>query len=143
MIKRSIQVTEFDLRSETGLSPPEQKFFHGLRLFPLRLSAKGCMQLMTNCRGNDMSTRKIYSAIDAAAMRRRKRAYLSVGRQELCDYVADFALEFHQVTSDNDMRFLSYLLAMVVEEALHQSKVAAGHDVPSNASPSGALPSDS
>jgi hypothetical protein len=90
-----------------------------------------------------MSKKKIYSAIDAAAMRRRKRAYLPVGRQELCDYVADFALEFHQVTSDNDMRFLSYLLAMVVEEAVHQSNIAAAHAMPSSASPSDASPSDS
>src|SRR5262245_44497832 len=47
-----------------------------------------------------------------------------VGRRELCDYVADFASEFHQVASSNDMRFLSYLLAMVVEEAVHQSNLA-------------------
>jgi hypothetical protein len=72
-----------------------------------------------------MSKRKIYSAIDAAAMRRRRRAFLPVGRQELCDYVADFALEFHDVTSSNHMKFLSYLLAIVVEEAVHQSQLAA------------------
>ena len=90
-----------------------------------------------------MSKRKIYSAIDAAAMRRRKRAYLPVGRRELCDYVADFALEFHQVTSDNDMRFLSYLLAMVVEEAVHQSNLASEPALPSSASPSDASPSGS
>jgi hypothetical protein len=48
-----------------------------------------------------------------------------VGRRELCDYVADIASEFGQVASSADMRFLSYLLAMVVEEAVHQSRIAA------------------
>jgi hypothetical protein len=79
-----------------------------------------------------MSTRKIYSAIDAAAMRRRRKAFLPVSRQELCDYVADFALDFHQVATNKDMRFLSYLLAMVVEEAVHQSDLASGREVPSS-----------
>jgi len=37
----------------------------------------------------------------------------------------DFALEFHEVAISNDMKFLSYLLAMVVEEAVHQSEIAA------------------
>ncbi len=82
------------------------------------------MQLTTRP-GEAMSKRKLYSAIDAAAMRRRKRAHLPVGRRELCEYVMDFALEFHEVAISNDMKFLSYLLAMVVEEAVHQSEIAA------------------
>jgi hypothetical protein len=47
-----------------------------------------------------------------------RRAFLHVGRRELCDYVADIASAFGQVASSNDMRFLSlsYLLAMVVEK---------------------------
>ena len=72
-----------------------------------------------------MSKRKLYSAIDAAAMRRRGRTSLSVGRRELCDYVTEIASEFRQAASSNDMKFLSYLLAMVVEEAVHQSEIAA------------------
>lgn len=72
-----------------------------------------------------MSKKKIYSAINAAAMRRRGRTSLSVGRRELCDYVTEIASEFRQAASSNDMKFLSYLLAMVVEEAVHQSEIAA------------------
>ena len=90
-----------------------------------------------------MSKRKIYSAIDAAAMRRRRGAFLPVGRRELCDYVADFASEFHQVASTNDMRFLSYLLAMVVEEAVHQSNLASDRDPPSGDSQTEASSIDS
>jgi hypothetical protein len=81
-------------------------------------------------------SKKIHSAIDAAAMRRRKRAFLPVGRRELCDYVADVASEFGQVASSNDMRFLSYLLAMVVEEAVHQSRIAADSESPPSAAAS-------
>jgi hypothetical protein len=84
-----------------------------------------------NFAGETHVQRKIYSAIDAAAMRRRKKAYLAVGRRELCDYVADIASEFHQAASGNDLRFLSYLLAMVVEEAVHQSKIAPESDLAS------------
>jgi hypothetical protein len=90
-----------------------------------------------------MSKRKIYSAIDAAAMQRRRRAFLPVGRRELCDYVADIASELGHVTCSNDMKFLSYLLAMVVEEAVHQSSLASDPDSPTSASISDATPSDS
>jgi len=72
-----------------------------------------------------MSKRKIYSAIDAAAMVRRRKAHLPVGRRELCEYVTDFSLVFRGITNSNDTKFLSYLLAMVVEEAMHQSELAA------------------
>jgi hypothetical protein len=89
-----------------------------------------------------MSKKKIYSAIDAAAMRRRGTTSLSVGRRELCDYVTDIASEFRQAASSNDMRFLSYLLAMVVEEAVHQSRVTSEHDLPSSDSPSDSPTSD-
>ena len=87
-------------------------------------------------------SKKIYSAIDAGAMRRRRRAFLPVGRRELCDYVADIASQFHQVASSNDMRFLSYLLAMVVEEAVHQARITSENDSPSSDSPSDAPTSD-
>jgi hypothetical protein len=82
-----------------------------------------------------MSKRKIYSAIDAAAMQRRRRAFLPVGRRELCDYVADIASQFDQLASNNDMRFLSYLLAMVVEEAVHQSRIVADSGLAPPAAP--------
>ena len=73
-----------------------------------------------------MSKRKIYSAIDAAAMVRRRRAHLPVQRRELCEYVTDLTLALHDVTSSSkDMKFLSYLLAIVVEEAAHQAERAA------------------
>jgi hypothetical protein len=77
-----------------------------------------------------MSKRKIYSAIDAAAMVRRRKAHLPVARRELCEYVTDFALAFHGVTNSKDMKFLSYLLAMVIEEAMHQSELAAEPESP-------------
>jgi hypothetical protein len=88
-----------------------------------------------------MSKKKIYSAINAAAMRRRGRTSLSVGRRELCDYVTEIASEFRQASS-NDMKFLSYLLAMVVEEAVHQSRVIPEHDSSSSDSPSDSPTSD-
>jgi hypothetical protein len=69
-------------------------------------------------------SRKVRDAIDAAARRHAKRATLSVGRHELCDYVAEVTSEFVHLASSRDLRFLAYLLAMVFEEATYQSRAA-------------------
>jgi len=68
--------------------------------------------------------RKIDNVIEAAARQRGQRATLSVGRFELCDYVADVAAELASLAKAHDLRFLSYLLGMVVEEAKNQSRIA-------------------
>jgi hypothetical protein len=78
-------------------------------------------------------------AIDAVARRRSRRGTLSVGRRALCDYVADMTSEFGQLAKSHDLRFLSYLLAMVVEEAVHQSQLAADSE---SAPPVAARPSN-
>jgi hypothetical protein len=69
---------------------------------------------------------KVDNAIDAAARRRSRRATLSVGRRELCDYVAEMASEFGELARSHELKFLCFLLEMVVEEAVHQSRIAAG-----------------
>jgi hypothetical protein len=68
--------------------------------------------------------RRVSNAIDAAAGRRSRRATLSVGRRELCDYVANISSEFRDLARSHDLRFLAYLLAMVFEEAANQARVS-------------------
>ena len=68
--------------------------------------------------------RKVDNVIEAVARQRGQRATLSVGRCELCDYVADVSAEFASLAKMNDLRFLAYLLGMVVEEAANQSRIA-------------------
>ena len=68
--------------------------------------------------------RKIDNLIEAAARQRGQKATLSVGRSELCDYVADVATELASLARMKDLRFLAYLLEMVVEEAKNQSRIA-------------------
>jgi hypothetical protein len=69
----------------------------------------------------DMS-RKVENAMDAAARQRARRENLTIGRRELCDYVAAISLEFAHLTKSHELRFLSYLLALVSTEAANQSR---------------------
>jgi hypothetical protein len=69
--------------------------------------------------------RKVNNAVDAAAKRGARRATLSVGPRELGDYVAAVSSEFGQLARGHDLRFLAYLLEMVCEEAVNQSRIAA------------------
>ena len=67
--------------------------------------------------------RKVNNALDAAIRRREQRATLSVGRRELCSYVADISSVFAHLARSHDLRFLTYLLAMVIEEAAYQARI--------------------
>jgi hypothetical protein len=69
-------------------------------------------------------SKKLSDAIDAAARRRSRRATLSVGRRELCEYVAAVSSEFGHLATSHDLRFLAYLLGMVFEEVVYQSRFA-------------------
>jgi hypothetical protein len=87
--------------------------------------------------------RKVHDAIDAAA-RRRSRKGNSVGRRELCDYVAEVSSEFGHLVRSHNLRFLDYLLAMVFEEAVNQSRLAShsGSSSPSSPTATTAGPND-
>jgi hypothetical protein len=79
--------------------------------------------------------RKVNNAIDAAARRRSRKGTLSVGRRELCDYVAEVSSEFGHLVRSHNLRFLDYLLAMVFEEAVNQSRLASHSGSASPSSP--------
>jgi hypothetical protein len=69
--------------------------------------------------------RKISAAMNSLAQRGARRATLSVERGDLCVYLADFASEFDRLAKGHDdLRFLSYLLGLVLEEAVRQSSIA-------------------
>jgi hypothetical protein len=91
-------------------------------LFSFLFASEGCRN--GDKAGEENMPRKVNNAIEAAAQRRLRRATLSVGRRELCDYVVEIASEFGHLVRGHDLRFLAYLLAMVCEEAVHQSRIA-------------------
>jgi hypothetical protein len=78
--------------------------------------------------------RKPIAAIDNLAQRASRRSTLTVPRRDLCVYLADFAAEFERLAKGHhNTQFLSYLLGLVLEEAVTQSRILAEAEAPPKA----------